>query len=72
MISFTSFKHLKKKKSHCSTKLNLSVLSLHFYKNKLFINWELYQSKMHTENTPYIFRTREVTKKAQYLSLTSF
>lgn len=60
--------HSLKKKSHCSTKLNLSVLWFHFYKNKLFIKWELHQSKMHVENTRYTPRTREGTEKARCLS----
>lgn len=41
------FQITPKKKKAYSKKLNLSVLWFHFYKNKLFVKWELYQSKIH-------------------------
>lgn len=58
-----------KKESHSSTKLTLSVLWFHFY--KLYKMGALSIKKAY-ENIHYIPRTREVTKKAQPLSLMSF
>lgn len=51
MISITSFNSfLKKKKIPLFHKIKLVSALISFLQNKLFIKWELYQSKPHVEN----------------------